>query len=50
MERHEAKLAANDLEIYFKGFEIAIKQNKMDDAVHCLNKMKGEIDYNLKLL
>ena len=44
------RVVANDLEIYFKGFEVAIKKKNVEDAVRYLESMIEEIDYNIEHL
>jgi len=44
------RVVANDLEIYFKGFEIALKTKNVEDAVRYLESMIEEIDYNIEHL
>lgn len=44
------RVVANDLEIYFKGFEIALKRKNVEDAVRYLESMIEEIDYNIEHL
>lgn len=46
----DIRIVPNDLEIYFKGFEVAFKHRKIDDAILYLNNMKKEIDYNIESL
>jgi hypothetical protein len=46
----DIRVVPNDLEIYFKGFEVAFKHKNIDDAIMYLNNMKKEIDYNIKSL
>lgn len=46
----DIRVVPNDLEIYFKGFEVAFKHKKIDDAIMYLNNMKKEIDYNIESL
>jgi hypothetical protein len=46
----DSSIVPNDLEIYFKGFEVAFKHGKIDDAILYLNNMKKEIDYNIESL
>jgi hypothetical protein len=43
-------IVPNDLEIYFKGFEVAFKHRRIDDAIQYLNNMKKEIDYSIESL
>ena len=44
------RVVANDLEIYFKGFEVALKRKNVEDAVRYLESMIEEIDYNIEHL
>jgi len=44
------RVVANDLEIYFKGFEVALKRKNVKDAVRYLESMIEEIDYNIEHL
>ncbi len=44
------RVVANDLKIYFKGFEVALKRKNVDDAVTYLESMIEEIDYNIEHL
>ena len=44
------RVVANDLEIYFKGFEVALKRKNVEDAVRYLESMIEEIDYNIEQL
>jgi len=46
----DVRTVANDLEIYFKGFEVALKKRNVEDAVRYLESMIEEIDYNIELL
>lgn len=46
----DIRIMPNDLKIYFKGFEVAFKHRKIDDAILYLNNMKKEIDYNIESL
>lgn len=41
------RVVANDLEIYFKGFEVALKKKDVEDAVRYLESMIEEIDYTI---
>jgi hypothetical protein len=41
------RVVANDLEIYFKGFVVALKRKNVEDAVRYLESMIEEIDYNI---
>lgn len=50
MSEKDIRIVPNDLEIYFKGFEVAFKYRKIDDAILYLNSMKKEIDYNIESL
>lgn len=50
MSQKDIRIVPNDLEIYFKGFEVAFKHRKIDDAILYLNSMKKEIDYNIESL
>ena len=50
MSEKDIRIVPNDLEIYFKGFEVAFKRRKLDDAILYLNNMKKEIDYNIESL
>jgi hypothetical protein len=50
MSEKDIRIVPNDLEIYFKGFEVAFKRKKLDDAIFYLNNMKKEIDYNIESL
>ena len=43
----EARVVANDLEIYFKGFEVSLKRNNTEDSVRYLESMIEEIDYTI---
>jgi hypothetical protein len=45
MQPPEARVVANDLEIYFKGFEVSLKRNNTEDSVRYLESMIEEIDY-----
>lgn len=44
------RVVANDLEIYFKGYEVALKRKNVEDAVRYLESMIEEIDYNIEHL
>jgi len=44
------RVVANDLEIYFKGFEVALKKKNLVDAVRYLESMIEEIDYTIDRL
>ena len=44
------RVVANDLELYFKGFEVALKRKNVEDAVGYLESMIEEIDYNIEHL
>jgi len=44
------RVVANDLEIYVKGFEVALKKKNVEDAVRYLESMIEEIDYNIEHL
>lgn len=46
----DVRIVANDLEIYFKGFEVALKKRNVEDAVRYLESMIEEIDYNIERL
>ncbi|HJS67840.1 MAG TPA: hypothetical protein VJ730_00315 [Nitrososphaera sp.] len=50
MSEKDIRIVPNDLEIYFKGFEVAFKRKKIDDAILYLNNMKKEIDYSIESL
>jgi hypothetical protein len=50
MSEKDIRIVPNDLEIYFKGFEVAFKRKKIDDAILYLNSMKKEIDYSIESL
>lgn len=51
LQRSEAvRVVANDLEIYFKGFEVALKRKNAEDAVRYLESMIEEIDYTIDRL
>jgi len=41
------RVFANDLEIYFKGFEVALERKNTEDAVRYLESMIEEIDYTI---
>ncbi len=47
MQPPEARVIANDLEIYFKGFEVSLKRNNTEDSVRYLESMIEEIDYTI---
>lgn len=47
MQPPEARVVANDLEIYFKGFEVSLKRNNTEDSVRYLESMIEEIDYTI---
>jgi hypothetical protein len=47
MHPPEARVVANDLEIYFKGFEVSLKRNNTEDSVRYLESMIEEIDYTI---
>ena len=48
LQRSEGvRVVANDLEIYFKGFEVALKKKNAEDAVRYLESMIEEIDYTI---
>jgi prefoldin subunit 5 len=44
------RVVANDLEIYFRGFEVALKRKNVEDAVRYLESMIEEIDYTIEHL
>ncbi|MCI0558772.1 MAG: hypothetical protein MN733_09770 [Nitrososphaera sp.] len=44
-QTEDVRIVANDLEIYFKGFEVALKRKQVDDATRYLESMIEEIDY-----
>jgi hypothetical protein len=44
------RVVANYLEIYFKGYEVALKRKNVEDAVRYLVSMIEEIDYNIEHL
>jgi hypothetical protein len=46
----DIRIVPNDLEVYLKGFEVAFKHRKLDDAIHYLHKMKKEIEYSIEYL
>jgi hypothetical protein len=50
MSEKDIRIVPNDLEIYFKGFEVAFKRKKIGDAILYLNSMKKEIDYSIESL
>jgi hypothetical protein len=50
MQTHETRVVANDLEIYFKGFEVSLKRNNTEDSVRYLESMIEEIDYTIDRL
>lgn len=50
MSEKDLRVVPNDLEIYFKGFEVAFKHRKIDDPILYLNNMKKEIDYKIASL
>jgi hypothetical protein len=50
MSEKDIRTVPNDLEIYFKGFEVAFKRRNISDAIMYLNNMKKEIDYSIESL
>ena len=50
MSEKDIRIVPNDLEIYFKGFEVAFKRKNLDDAILYLNNMKTEIEYSIESL
>jgi hypothetical protein len=44
------RVFANDLEIYFKGLEVALERKNTEDAVRYLESMIEEIDYTIDRL
>ena len=45
LQQTDVRVVANDLEIYFNGFEIALKRKQIQDAIRYLESMIDEIDY-----
>jgi DNA-binding transcriptional regulator GbsR (MarR family) len=41
---------ANDLKVYFRGFEVALKRRNIDDAIRYLTSIKAELNDNLDYL
>lgn len=46
----DIQIVANDLQVYFKGFEVALERNNIDDAIRYLTSIKAELNDNLDYL
>lgn len=46
----EIEVVANDLKLYFKGFEVALADSNIDDAVRYLKDIRRELNDNLDYL
>lgn len=49
MER-DIQIVANDLNLYFKGFQVALKRRNLDDAIRYLKDIRRELNDNLDYL
>jgi tetratricopeptide (TPR) repeat protein len=46
----DIQLVANDLKLYYKGFEVALERGDIDDAIRYLRDMRRELNDNLDYL
>jgi DNA repair exonuclease SbcCD ATPase subunit len=46
----EMQILANDLKVYFKGFEVALDNGNIDDAIRYLKDIRRELNNNLDYL
>lgn len=46
----DIRIVGNDLKIYFKGYEVALKKKNINDAIRYLESMIEEIDFNIECL
>jgi hypothetical protein len=46
----DIQLIANDLKLYYKGFEVALERGDIDDAIRYLRDMRRELNDNLDYL
>lgn len=46
----DIKVVANDLKLYFQGFEVALASNNISDAIRYLKDMRRELNDNLDYL
>ena len=46
----DIKVVANDLKLYFQGFEVALANNNISDAIRYLKDMRRELNDNLDYL
>jgi DNA repair exonuclease SbcCD ATPase subunit len=44
------QIVANDLKLYYKGFEVALDKGDLDDAIRYLRDMRRELNDNLDYL
>lgn len=47
---NELEVLSNDLEVYFKGFQVALEKKDIASAIRYLNDMRKEVDENLEFL
>ncbi|HEX6068037.1 MAG TPA: hypothetical protein VFZ05_04475 [Nitrososphaera sp.] len=47
---NELEVLSNDLEVYFKGFQVALEKKDIASAIRYLNDMRNEVDENLEFL
>jgi len=47
---NELEVLCNDLEVYFKGFQVALEKKDITSAIRYLNDMRKEVDENLEFL
>lgn len=47
---NELKVLSNDLEIYFRGFQVALEKKDVEGAIRYLKDMRKEVDENLEFL
>jgi NAD+--asparagine ADP-ribosyltransferase len=46
----DIRIVGNDLKIYSKGYEVALKKKNINDAIRYLESMIEEIDFNIECL
>jgi hypothetical protein len=46
----EIEVMANDLRVYFKGFETALEKGNLEDAIRYLRDVRTELNDNLRFL
>ncbi|HEX9678655.1 hypothetical protein [Nitrososphaera sp.] len=46
----DIQLVANDLKLYFRGFEVALNKSNIDDSIRYLKDIRRELNDNLDYL